>query len=205
VDHLHRLVASPHARNAFFLVVGSRTCAHLVQSAPGVMIFRETPFRHRDPSANATCRLGRANEELDGWWATCSERRREIRTLLFLVGFLPSEVISWTWPRRPSHHHTLCAAACGWTFRQRASDNLHPGGGRRLSALVPCSPLRRRPLLLVGTLPMASKTACSPVRAPGSGAGAQPAAAPVTGPAQRRSRHPGCCWPRRSSATPVGP
>jgi len=31
--------------DAFFLVVGSRTCAHLVQSAAGVMIFAEP----RDP------------------------------------------------------------------------------------------------------------------------------------------------------------
>jgi light-independent protochlorophyllide reductase subunit N len=30
--------------DAFFLVVGSRTCAHLVQSAAGVMIFAEPRF-----------------------------------------------------------------------------------------------------------------------------------------------------------------
>ena len=30
--------------NAFFLVVGSRTCAHLLQSAAGVMIFAEPRF-----------------------------------------------------------------------------------------------------------------------------------------------------------------
>ncbi|MFX7945861.1 hypothetical protein ABTK43_19335, partial [Acinetobacter baumannii] len=28
-------------QDAFFLVVGSRTCAHLIQSAAGVMIFAE--------------------------------------------------------------------------------------------------------------------------------------------------------------------
>jgi light-independent protochlorophyllide reductase subunit N len=33
---LHRKI-----QNAFFLVVGSRTCAHLIQSAAGVMIFAE--------------------------------------------------------------------------------------------------------------------------------------------------------------------
>ncbi|MDD2862582.1 MAG: ferredoxin:protochlorophyllide reductase (ATP-dependent) subunit N, partial [Acidiphilium sp.] len=33
---LHRRI-----QDAFFLVVGSRTCAHLVQSAAGVMIFAE--------------------------------------------------------------------------------------------------------------------------------------------------------------------
>jgi light-independent protochlorophyllide reductase subunit N len=30
--------------DAFFLVVGSRTCAHLIQSAAGVMIFAEPRF-----------------------------------------------------------------------------------------------------------------------------------------------------------------
>ena len=36
---LHRKI-----QDAFFLVVGSRTCAHLVQSAAGVMIFAEPRF-----------------------------------------------------------------------------------------------------------------------------------------------------------------
>ena len=31
-------------QDAFFLVVGSRTCAHLLQSAAGVMIFAEPRF-----------------------------------------------------------------------------------------------------------------------------------------------------------------
>lgn len=35
---LHRKI-----QDAFFLVVGSRTCAHLIQSAAGVMIFAEPP------------------------------------------------------------------------------------------------------------------------------------------------------------------
>ena len=36
---LHRKI-----KDAFFLVVGSRTCAHLIQSAAGVMIFAEPRF-----------------------------------------------------------------------------------------------------------------------------------------------------------------
>ncbi|MEO1746964.1 MAG: ferredoxin:protochlorophyllide reductase (ATP-dependent) subunit N, partial [Pseudomonadota bacterium] len=36
---LHRKV-----QDAFFLIVGSRTCAHLMQSAAGVMIFSEPRF-----------------------------------------------------------------------------------------------------------------------------------------------------------------
>jgi light-independent protochlorophyllide reductase subunit N len=31
-------------QDAFFLIVGSRTCAHLMQSAAGVMIFAEPRF-----------------------------------------------------------------------------------------------------------------------------------------------------------------
>ena len=38
---LHRKI-----QDAFFLVVGSRTCAHLIQSAAGVMIFAEPRFGH---------------------------------------------------------------------------------------------------------------------------------------------------------------
>ena len=36
---LHRKI-----QDAFFLVIGSRTCAHLLQSAAGVMIFAEPRF-----------------------------------------------------------------------------------------------------------------------------------------------------------------
>ena len=36
-------------QDAFFLVVGSRTCAHLLQSAAGVMIFAEPRFPQRFP------------------------------------------------------------------------------------------------------------------------------------------------------------
>ena len=39
---LHRKI-----QDAFFLVVGSRTCAHLIQSAAGVMIFAEPRFAPR--------------------------------------------------------------------------------------------------------------------------------------------------------------
>jgi hypothetical protein len=39
---LHRKI-----QDAFFLVVGSRTCAHLIQSAAGVMIFAEPPSGRR--------------------------------------------------------------------------------------------------------------------------------------------------------------
>ena len=57
---LHRKI-----QDAFFLVVGSRTCAHLLQSAAGVMIFAEPRFatailQERDLAGLADC-----NQELD--------------------------------------------------------------------------------------------------------------------------------------------
>jgi light-independent protochlorophyllide reductase subunit N len=78
--------------DAFFLVVGSRTCAHLIQSAAGVMIFAEPRFAtaiidERDLAGLADC-----NAELDRVVAQVLARRPEIRTL-FLVGSCPSEVI----------------------------------------------------------------------------------------------------------------
>ncbi|MEM9745007.1 MAG: ferredoxin:protochlorophyllide reductase (ATP-dependent) subunit N [Pseudomonadota bacterium] len=79
-------------QDAFFLVVGSRTCAHLLQSAAGVMIFAEPRFAtaildDRDLAGLADC-----NDELDRIVAELLARRGDIRTL-FLVGSCPSEVI----------------------------------------------------------------------------------------------------------------
>ena len=84
---LHRKV-----QDAFFLVVGSRTCAHLLQSAAGVMVFAEPRFgtaiiEERDLAGMADC-----NEELDRVVDRLLARRPDIK-LLFLVGSCPSEVI----------------------------------------------------------------------------------------------------------------
>jgi light-independent protochlorophyllide reductase subunit N len=84
---LHRKI-----QDAFFLVVGSRTCAHLLQSAAGVMIFAEPRFAtaiigERDLAGMADC-----NDELDRVATRLIERRPDIK-LLFLVGSCPSEVI----------------------------------------------------------------------------------------------------------------
>ena len=84
---LHRKI-----QDAFFLVVGSRTCAHLIQSAAGVMIFAEPRFataiiEDRDLAGRAD-----ANAELDRIVTRLLERRPDIR-MLFLVGSCPSEVI----------------------------------------------------------------------------------------------------------------
>lgn len=84
-------------QDAFFLVVGSRTCAHLVQSAAGVMIFAEPRFatailQDRDLAGMADC-----HEELDRVVAQVLERRKDIRTM-FLVSSCPSEVIKLDLP-----------------------------------------------------------------------------------------------------------
>jgi light-independent protochlorophyllide reductase subunit N len=78
--------------DAFFLVVGSRTCAHLIQSAAGVMIFAEPRFGTAILGERDLAGLADANEELDRLVAELLDRRPEIRTL-FLVGSCPSEVI----------------------------------------------------------------------------------------------------------------
>ncbi|WP_353851178.1 nitrogenase component 1, partial [Acidiphilium sp.] len=84
---LHRRI-----QDAFFLVVGSRTCAHLLQSAAGVMIFAEPRFataiiEERDLAGRADL-----DDELDRVATRLIARRPDIR-LLFLVGSCPSEVI----------------------------------------------------------------------------------------------------------------
>ncbi|MEO7338166.1 MAG: ferredoxin:protochlorophyllide reductase (ATP-dependent) subunit N [Caldimonas sp.] len=84
---LHRKI-----QDAFFLVVGSRTCAHLIQSAAGVMIFAEPRFATAIIDERDLAGLADVNTELDRVVTRLLERRPEIR-LLFLVGSCPSEVI----------------------------------------------------------------------------------------------------------------
>jgi light-independent protochlorophyllide reductase subunit N len=84
---LHRKI-----QDAFFLVVGSRTCAHLIQSAAGVMIFAEPRFATAIIDERDLAGLADANEELDRVVNQLLARRPDIK-LLFLVGSCPSEVI----------------------------------------------------------------------------------------------------------------
>jgi light-independent protochlorophyllide reductase subunit N len=84
---LHRKI-----QDAFFLVVGSRTCAHLVQSAAGVMIFAEPRFATAIIDERDLAGLADLDAELDRVVARLLERRPDIK-LLFLVGSCPSEVI----------------------------------------------------------------------------------------------------------------
>ncbi len=84
---LHRKI-----QDAFFLVVGSRTCAHLIQSAAGVMIFAEPRFATAIIDERDLAGLADANVELDRVVGQLLARRPDIK-LLFLVGSCPSEVI----------------------------------------------------------------------------------------------------------------
>ncbi len=84
---LHRKVP-----DAFFLVIGSRTCAHLLQSAAGVMIFAEPRFATAILSERDLAGMADAHEEIDRVVGDLLARRPDIK-MLFLVGSCPSEVI----------------------------------------------------------------------------------------------------------------
>ena len=84
---LHRKI-----KDAFFLVVGSRTCAHLIQSAAGVMIFAEPRFGTAIIDERDLAGLADVNEEVERVVSELLEFRSGIKTL-FLVGSCPSEVI----------------------------------------------------------------------------------------------------------------
>ncbi|MCR9150778.1 MAG: ferredoxin:protochlorophyllide reductase (ATP-dependent) subunit N [Rhodobacteraceae bacterium] len=79
-------------QDAFFLVVGSRTCAHLLQSAAGVMIFAEPRFGTAILEESDLAGMADAQAEIDREVARLLSRRSDIRQL-FLVGSCPSEVI----------------------------------------------------------------------------------------------------------------
>lgn len=84
---LHRKI-----QDAFFLIVGSRTCAHLMQSAAGVMIFAEPRFATAIIEERDLAGMADMHEELRKTVDRLIARRPDIR-LLFLVGSCPSEVI----------------------------------------------------------------------------------------------------------------
>ena len=78
-------------QDAFFLIVGSRTCAHLMQSAAGVMIFAEPRFGTAVMEEKDLAGMAVMEEELDRVVARLLKRRPELRTI-FLVGSCPSEM-----------------------------------------------------------------------------------------------------------------
>jgi light-independent protochlorophyllide reductase subunit N len=135
--------------------VGSRTCAHLLQSAAGVMIFAEPRFGTAILEEKDLAGLADAHEELDREVARLLERRPDIRQL-FLVGSCPSEVIKLDLARAAErltrvhapHVRVLNYSGSGieTTFTQ--------GEDACLAAMVPLLPATDfRELLVVGALP----------------------------------------------------
>ena len=100
---LHRKI-----KDAFFLVVGSRTCAHLIQSAAGVMIFAEPRFATAILGERDLAGIADIDDELDRVVARLIERRPDIK-LLFLVGSCPSEVIKIDLKRAAARQSTVHA------------------------------------------------------------------------------------------------
>ena len=149
---LHRKI-----QDAFFLVVGSRTCAHLIQSAAGVMIFAEPRFATAIIDERDLAGLSELDGELDKVVNRLLERRPDIK-MLFLVGSCPSEVIKLDLKRAASRLSQLhsprvrvlnySGSGIETTFTQ--------GEDACLAALVPFSPLPASgsvpPLLVAGAL-----------------------------------------------------
>lgn len=143
-------------QDAFFLVVGSRTCAHLLQSAAGVMIFAEPRFGTAILEEKDLAGMADANAELDREVARLLARRPDIRQL-FLVGSCPSEVIKLDLSRAAErldaehgpHVRVLNYSGSGieTTFTE--------GEDACLASMVPAMPGKAtsRELLLVGALP----------------------------------------------------
>ena len=142
-------------QDAFFLVVGSRTCAHLLQSAAGVMIFAQPRFGTAIMEEKDLAGLADAQEEIDREVARLLERRPDIRQL-FLVGSCPSEVIKLDLSRAAErltarhapHVRVMSYSGSGieTTFTQ--------GEDACLAAMVPTLPeTDETQLLLVGALP----------------------------------------------------
>ncbi len=142
-------------QDAFFLVVGSRTCAHLLQSAAGVMIFAEPRFATAILEESDLAGMADAQDELDREVARLLARRPDIRQL-FLVGSCPSEVIKLDLAKAAErltkahapHVRVLNYSGSGieTTFTE--------GEDACLAAMVPVLPATEaRELVLVGALP----------------------------------------------------
>lgn len=149
---LHRKI-----QDAFFLVVGSRTCAHLIQSAAGVMIFAEPRFATAILEERDLAGLADMNDELDRVVTRLLDRRPDIK-LLFLVGSCPSEVIKLDLSRAASRLSqrflpdvrilNYSGSGIETTFTQ--------GEDTCLASLVPEMPAKTQEtdeLLVVGALP----------------------------------------------------
>ncbi len=149
---LHRKI-----QDAFFLVVGSRTCAHLIQSAAGVMIFAEPRFATAIIDERDLAGLADANAELDRVVNQLLARRPEIK-LLFLVGSCPSEVIKLDLSRaasRLSAQHSPSVRVLNYSG-SGIETTFTQGEDACLASMVPELPVAAEDsapeLLVVGTL-----------------------------------------------------
>ncbi len=150
---LHRKI-----QDAFFLVVGSRTCAHLIQSAAGVMVFAEPRFATAIMEERDLAGLADANDELDRVVAELLVRRPDIK-MLFLVGSCPSEVIKLDLSRaaqRLSQKHAPTLKVINYSG-SGIETTFTQGEDACLAALIPEAPRARQgaepSLLVVGALP----------------------------------------------------
>jgi light-independent protochlorophyllide reductase subunit N len=142
-------------QDAFFLVVGSRTCAHLLQSAAGVMIFAEPRFGTAILEEKDLAGLADAQTELDREVARLLSRRPDIRQL-FLVGSCPSEVIKLDLHRaaeRMSVQHAPHVRVLNYSG-SGIETTFTQGEDACLAAMVPALPAATaKELLIVGALP----------------------------------------------------
>ena len=142
-------------QDAFFLVVGSRTCAHLLQSAAGVMIFAEPRFGTAILEEQDLAGMADAHKELDREVARLLERRPDIRQL-FLVGSCPSEVIKIDLARaaeRLSQVHAPHVRVLNYSG-SGIETTFTEGEDACLASMVPVlKDTKERELLVVGALP----------------------------------------------------
>ncbi len=142
-------------QDAFFLVVGSRTCAHLLQSAAGVMIFAEPRFATAILEETDLAGLADAQVEIDRVVTELLERRPDIKQL-FLVGSCPSEVIKLdlaTAAERLSAQFAPSVRVLSYSG-SGIETTFTQGEDACLAAMVPVLPKTdARELLLVGALP----------------------------------------------------
>ncbi len=145
-------------QDAFFLVVGSRTCAHLLQSAAGVMIFAEPRFATAIMEERDLAGMADAQEELDRVVSRLLERRPDITTL-FLVGSCPSEVIKLDLAKaaqRLGAQHMPRVRILNYTG-SGIETTFTQGEDTCLASLVPVMPASDpaddKELLIVGSLP----------------------------------------------------
>jgi light-independent protochlorophyllide reductase subunit N len=143
-------------QDAFFLVVGSRTCAHLMQSAAGVMIFAEPRFATAVLDERDLAGMSDANDELDRVVARLLERRPDVRTL-FLVGSCPSEVIKLdlaraAWRLDRAHGGRVRILAYSGSGIETTFTEGEDACLRALVPHMPALPAGESSLLVVGTL-----------------------------------------------------